>query len=550
VEVHQQRSRIVPAAADQTPADPACADRELREHATTLGVALAGWLARDAIACDPTALTARLDQLLAQAAGTRTTRLRVHPADLAHVRARCPDAAADATLDRGDLVLDHEEGAFDMRVHRQLARAAAEGLAHPPSAESVGRVTELVGLVLRARVPGVRTGELCEIDEGRLLAEVVGFREDGVVLMPLGSTTGIGPSSLVRPIGRAHTIDVGPGLLGRVLDGLGQPCDGRGPLAGPLAPWSIQRAAPDPLTRRPVIRPLALGVRALDALVTVGEGQRLGLFAGSGMGKSSLLAQIARGADTDVTVIALIGERGREVRDFLDEALDPATRDRAVIVCATADMPPLVRLRAGEVAIAVAEWFRERGERVLFLMDSLTRLLRAQRELALACGEPPARQGYPPSVFTLLPRLVERAGADSRGSITALYTVLAQGGELDDPLSEEIRAALDGHITLSSELAARQHWPAIDVLRSLSRVMHKLCDAEHLAAAAALRRMMAAHDHKRDLIAMGAYQPGSDPDADAAIARAREIDQFLRQTSGERADAADWRRRLLMLARR
>ncbi|HET6281462.1 MAG TPA: type III secretion system ATPase SctN [Polyangia bacterium] len=423
-----------------------------------------------------------------------------------------------------------------------------------------GRVSEVTGLIIRASVPGIRVGELVWIDSppggalpgatGRVQAEVVGFRGDEVVLMPLGDAAGIGPDSLVTPTGRPFSIAVGPALLGRVLDGLGNPMDGGGDIGhGPgWTEWAVDRAAPDPLTRRRIDRPLVLGVRAIDALLTVGQGQRVGLFAGSGVGKSTLMGQIARHTDADVNVICLCGERGREVVDFLDQSLGTAGRARSVVVCATSDAPSLVRIKSTFVATAIAEWFREQGQRVLFMMDSLTRFARAQREVGLAAGEPPARQGYPPSVFALLPRLLERTGNSARGSITALYTVLVAGGDMDEPIADEVRGILDGHIVLSREIAARNQWPAVDVLASLSRVMTAVADREHKAAAARVREIMAAYERQRDLILLGAYQRGSDPRTDEAIARIDSINAFLRQTTDEAAAFADTRRRLLALA--
>jgi type III secretion protein N (ATPase) len=415
----------------------------------------------------------------------------------------------------------------------------------------VGKVSEVTGLILRATIPGVRVGELVFVDLAggqRVQAEVVGFRGDEVVLLPLGDTAGIGPDAVVSPTGRPLAVRVGPGLLGRVLDGLGEPIDGGGAPAGECEEWPIDRPAPDPLTRRRVERPLSFGVRPVDAFVTVGEGQRVGLFAGAGAGKSTLLGQIARASDADVNVICLCGERGREVREFLEDALGPAGRARSVVVCATADAPSLVRLKSAFVATAIAEWFRERGQRVLFMMDSLTRLARAQREVGLAAGEPPVRQGYPPSVFALLPRLLERTGNSARGSITALYSVLVAGGDMDEPIADEVRGILDGHIVLSRELGARNQWPAIDVLGSLSRVMSAVADPEHRRAAARVREMLATYERQRDLILLGAYQHGSDPRTDAAIARIDAIEAFLRQPTDETAPFQDTRRRLLALA--
>jgi len=426
-----------------------------------------------------------------------------------------------------------------------LGRALARLETASPRRES-GRVTEVTGLVIRAMVPGARVGDMVRIDDGGLQAEIVGFRGDEAVLMPLGDPVGIGPSSLVTPAGRPLSISVSGALTGRVLDGLGRPIDGGGPVAGSTS-WAVDRPAPEPLSRRRVTRPLPLGIRALDGLLTVGEGQRIGLFAGSGVGKSTLMGQIARQTEADVNVIALVGERGREVVDFLEGALGPAGRARSVVVCATSDAPSLVRLKAAFVATAIAESFRAEGRRVLFMLDSITRVARAQREVGLAAGEPPARQGYPPSVFALLPRLLERTGNDARGSITALYTVLVAGGDMDEPIADEVRGILDGHVVLSREIADRHHWPAVDVLPSLSRLMEAVADPAHRAAASRLRELMAAYDRHRDLIALGAYQRGADPATDDAIARMPAITAFLRQRTDERASFDETRARLVEL---
>lgn len=412
-----------------------------------------------------------------------------------------------------------------------------------------GRVSEVTGLVVRATIPGVHVGELVYIDGGdrRLEAEVVGFRGGDVVLMPLGDVAGLGPDAIVSPTGRPLSIQVGEGLLGRVLGGLGDPIDGGGEIAGPTVTWAVDRPAPDPLTRRRVERPLALGVRVIDGLLTVGEGQRVGVFAGSGVGKSTLMGQIARNTDADVNVICLVGERGREVSEFIEDALGPEGRRRSVVVCATSDAPSLVRLKSTFVATAIAEWFRDQGRRVLFMMDSVTRFARAQREVGLAAGEPPARQGYPPSVFAMLPRLLERTGNGARGSITALYTVLVAGGDMEEPIADEVRGILDGHVVLSRDLVARGHFPAVDVLASLSRVMPRLVPKEHAQAAARLRELLATYERQRDLILLGAYQRGSDPRTDEALAKIDAITAYLRQGTGDRAALDDTRRRLLAL---
>ncbi|MCS6915158.1 MAG: FliI/YscN family ATPase [Myxococcota bacterium] len=430
--------------------------------------------------------------------------------------------------------------------------------------EVAGRVTELTGLVLRATAPGARVGELVRIErvgqpERPLLAEVVGFRADEVVLLPLGPVAGVGPDSVVRPTGRPFCIRAGPPLLGRVLDGLGEPMDGGPPLKealpGELPLRPVERPAVMPLRRRRITRMLPLGLRAIDGCLTLGEGQRIGLFAGPGLGKSLLLGQIARQAEADAIVIGLIGERGREVRDFVEQQLDPPTRARAVVVCATSDQAPLLRLKAALVATAIAEELRDRGQRVLLLIDSLTRVARAQREVGLAAGELPARQGYPPSVFALLPRLLERAGQGPvrpdglKGSITAVYAVLTTGSEQDpdDLIAEEARATLDGHITLSRHLAERGHFPAIDLLRSLSRVMDDLVDPAQRQAVLRMRETLSVCERQRDLLLLGAYQRGTDPQTDAALGRLPAIEAFLRQGQWERSDFQETRRRLLEL---
>jgi type III secretion protein N (ATPase) len=329
-----------------------------------------------------------------------------------------------------------------------------------------------------------------------------------------------------------------------VLDGLGRPIDGRPPPAG-LVPWRVDRPAPGPLERPPVRVPLPLGVRAIDALLTAGEGQRLGLFAGSGVGKSTLLGQIARGCAADVVVVGLVGERGREVRDFLDGALGAEGRARSVVVAATSDAPALVRRQAALVATALAEWFAEvGGKRVLLLLDSVTRFARAQREVGLAAGEPPARQGYPPSVFAELPRLLERAGQRPRGAITAIYTVLVAGGDLDEPIADEVRGILDGHVVLDRRLAERGHYPAIDILQSVSRVMPAVVTPAHGALARRARALLAAWERQRDAIALGAYAAGSDPEVDRALTAIGPLEEFLRQGPGEVEAAPDALRRL------
>ena len=414
-----------------------------------------------------------------------------------------------------------------------LERALA-GLRDIAPARTRGRVTELTGLVIRAACPDARVGDHVRVlrhGKQPLPAEVVGFCRDQVLLMPLGETDGVGPDSLVEPTGERLSLRCGPDLLGRVLDGLGRPMDG-GPGLDHLPVWAVDRAAPDPLSRPRICQPLPLGLRVIDGLLTVGQGQRMGLFAGSGVGKSTLLGQIARNTDADVSVICLVGERGREVREFIEESLGSGLQ-RSVVVCATSDSPPLVRLKSAVVATAVAEFFRDQGQRVLLLMDSVTRYARALREVGLAAGEPPARRGYPPSVFAELPRLLERTGASALGSITAIYTVLVEGGDMDEPIADEVRGILDGHIVLSRELAQRGHYPAVDVLQSLSRVMPAVTDEAQREAAQKLRAVLATHERQRDLILLGAYKRGSDPETDYAIAKIAAVERFLRQPLGD-----------------
>jgi flagellum-specific ATP synthase len=416
-----------------------------------------------------------------------------------------------------------------------------------------GRVSELIGLVVESRGPEAGVGERCEImvpghRTGRppLQAEVVGFREGRTLLMPLGDSAGIGPGQTVVATGGSLRVDLGAGLLGRVLDGLGRPIDGGAPLA--VEARRPIDAAPPSLLGRPTIRtPLPLGVRAIDALMPCGRGQRIGVFAGSGVGKSTTLGMMARGTSADVNVIALVGERGREVREFIEHDLGPEGLARSVVVVATSDQPALVRIKAAFVATTIAEYFRDQGADVLLMMDSVTRLATAQREVGLAIGEPPATRGYTPSVFALLPRLLERAGTAPTGSITALYTVLVDGDDMNEPIADAVRSILDGHVVLSRELAHRNHYPAIDVLQSVSRLAPQLLPREHLDAGARLRTLLAAHRRAEDLIAIGAYVPGSDPTVDEARAKLAAIDAYLTQGTHEPSPRDEALGRLLAL---
>ncbi len=403
-----------------------------------------------------------------------------------------------------------------------------------------GRVKEVVGLVVRASLPQAFVGELCLICNPRsrvpIKAEVVGFRDDDVLLMPIGELTNIGPQSVVESTGTCLTVGVGAGLLGRVLNGVGEPMDGD--LSGPLATtgeYPVSAPPPKALRRRRVTSPISIGVRAIDGLLTCGEGQRIGLFAAAGVGKSTLLGMIARNTAADVNVIALVGERGREVRDFLEQDLGPEGLKRSVVVCATSNEPALVRLKAAQVGTAIAEYFRDQGKRVMLLMDSVTRFARAQREIGLALGEPPARAGYTPSVFSELPKLLERSGNSDVGSITAFYTVLVAGDDLNEPVADEVRSILDGHFILSREVAARGHYPAIDVLNSISRVMSSVVTREHRLAAANLREVLATYEKNKDLILIGAYQKGSDPRVDHALRMLDRANDFLKQETHVKA---------------
>ena len=407
-----------------------------------------------------------------------------------------------------------------------------------------GRVKALVGLLIRATVPDVWIGELCLIYNPRsqhpVKAEVVGFENGDVLLMPLGALVEIGPQSEVVPTGKYLSVKVGDELLGRVLNGLGEPMDSefKGSLTA-KEEYAVYQEAPDPLHRNRVNKPISVGVRAVDSLLACGEGQRIGLFAAAGVGKSTLLGMIARNTEADINVITLVGERGREVRDFLEQDLGPEGLKRSVIVCATSNEPSLVRLKAAYVGTAIAEYFRNQGKKVMLMMDSVTRFARAQREVGLACGEPPARAGYTPSVFAELPRLLERAGNSDKGSITAFYTVLVAGDDMNEPVADEVRSILDGHIILSREMAGSGHFPAIDVLGSVSRVMNAVSTKEHRAAASAMRSVLATYNRQRDLIALGAYQAGSDPRTDDAIKRIDEINSFLQQPTDEKMSRAE-----------
>jgi len=412
-----------------------------------------------------------------------------------------------------------------------------------------GRVARVVGLNLEIDGLQLPIGASVSVhgEAGDVIAEVVAVHQDGLVCMPLGELRGVRAGDPADAASGATEVPVGPALLGRVLDGLGRPIDG-GPPLHHLPHVSVDHAAPHPLTRRMIRESLPLGVRALDALVPCGRGQRMGIFAGSGVGKSTLLSMITRGTEASVTVLALVGERGREVREFIENDLGPEGLARSVVVVATSDEPALVRLRAAFTATRIAESFRDTGQDVLLLMDSLTRFAMAQREVGLSAGEPPATRGYPPSVFAMLPRLLERAGASDVGSITGLYTVLVEGDDMLDPIGDATRAILDGHIVLSRALATSGHFPSIDVLESISRVGPAVTTIEQRAAATEMRRLLAAYREAKDLIEIGAYVSGTNPLVDRAIQLREAMDGFLRQDLHEANPAMDtwaWLERLV-----
>jgi flagellum-specific ATP synthase len=403
--------------------------------------------------------------------------------------------------------------------------------------QAQGRVVNIVGLVVEARGPVSSLGTVCEIcgGDGRIsvAAEVLGFRENRVLMMPLEQIRGIGPGCRVVAKQEKAVIGVGPGLLGRVIDGLGQPIDGKGPIESE-AEYSIYANPVNPLRRKRISAALDLGIRAINGLLTVGCGQRMGLFAGSGVGKSVLLGMIARKTSADVNVIGLIGERGRELNEFIEKDLGPDGLKRSVIVVATSDRLPLIRMRGAFVATAIAEYFRDRGCHVNLMMDSVTRFAMAQREIRLALGEPPATKGYTPSVFTLLPRLLERAGtSDQHGSVTGLYTVLVEGDDTNEPIADALRSILDGHIVLSRDLAMQNHYPSIDVLASISRVMDDVIDPAHRQDAKTFKEILAIYRNAADLINIGAYVKGSNPKIDRAIRMIEGLNRYLRQDIDE-----------------
>lgn len=399
-----------------------------------------------------------------------------------------------------------------------------------------GKVTQVVGLTVECTGLNARMGEICRVYTGKgndyVFAEVVGFREKKVLLMPLGALSGVGAENYVVSTGESLRVPVGMDALGRILDGLGKPMDGKGDFREDCH-YPIDNMPPNPLERTRIQEVLPLGIKAIDSLLTVGRGQRIGIFAGSGVGKSTLLGMIARNAKADVNVIVLIGERGREVLDFMEKDLTDEGLKRSVVVVATSDQPALVRLKSASVGTSIAEYFRDQGLNVLLLMDSITRFAMAQREIGMATGEPPVSRGYTPSVYAILPKLLERSGTSSKGSITALYTVLVDGDDMNEPISDTVRGILDGHIVLSRKLANANHYPAIDVLASISRLMPDITAKEHYASAGHVKNMMATYRDAQDLISIGAYKRGSSQEIDRAIDLHKPIDDLLLQGISE-----------------
>jgi flagellum-specific ATP synthase len=416
--------------------------------------------------------------------------------------------------------------------------------------DRLGTVSQVVGLMIEAVGPVAHIGELCEIsaagDGMPVLAEVVGFRENRLLLMPFGRLTGLSVGSRVKALGHGLTVPVGMDLRGRILDGLGEPIDGDGPLRV-NEHFPTDNPPPSPLERQRIDQPLSLGVRALDGLLTCGRGQRLGIFAGSGVGKSTLLGMIARHSQADINVIALVGERGREVREFIEKDLQAEGLAKSVLVVATSDQPAIIRQKSALVSTAIAEYFRDQGLNVLLLMDSLTRFAMAQREIGMSVGEPPVSRGYTPSVFNVLPQLLERTGTGRHGSITSLYTVLVEGDDMNEPIADTVRGILDGHVVLSRTLAHRNHYPAIDVLASISRIMPQIVPPEHLAVSGFIRSQMSTYRESQDMIRIGAYKKGASAEIDEAIRLQPAIEGFLRQSMDESAPLEATLARLLAI---
>jgi len=412
---------------------------------------------------------------------------------------------------------------FDVYAHR---------IANARTVKQYGKVTQVVGLVIESAGPAVSIGRLCRVENNdsdeKMLAEVVGFRDNRILLMPLGPISGITPGAIVTSTADSLRVPVGPELVGRVIGGLGQPIDGKGPILTSVTRSLVSDPVPA-LKRRRITEPLRTGIKAVDIMATVGKGQRLGIFAGSGVGKSVMLGMMARGSSADVNVVALVGERGREVREFIERDLGPEGMKRSVVVAVTSDQPALIRIKGAMVATALAEHFRDQGADVMLLMDSLTRIAMAQREIGIAVGEPPTTRGYTPSVFALLPRLLERAGSTEKGSVTGLYAVLVEGDDFNEPVSDAVRSILDGHVSLSRKLASRNQYPAVDVLDSISRLAKDVCTKEEIMLSGKVKELVSVYREAEDLINIGAYVKGSNPRIDTAISKIDDINRFFSQ---------------------
>lgn len=559
----------------------------LKEHMQTMqghvetdvvecAVALAGDIVRHEINSRPAHSTRIMRNALHMAKGQACTKIKTHPVDgdtarqLLHEEIQDADAVdkielvADKSIDPGGCLIETDFGTIDARIEQQLlaveshlkgqiiAKSSVEdtelknGLAfdhfHRTLSEvqpihACGYVTKVVGLVVEANGPVTQLGSLCDIHgtegEKPITAEVLGFRDKTVLMMPLEEIRSIGPGSRVVARQERASVAVGRQMLGRIIDGLGNPIDGAGPLRNEMY-YPIYAQPINPLLRQRIREPLDIGVRAINGLLTVGCGQRMGIFAGSGVGKSVLMGMIARKSQADVNVIALIGERGRELNEFIEKELGEEGLKKTIVVVATSDHLPLVRVRGAFVATALAEYFRDEGLRVNLMMDSLTRFAMAQREIGLALGEPPTTKGYTPSVFTLLPKLLERAGtSDHKGSITGLYTVLVEGDDMNEPIADAARSILDGHIVLTRELSDKNHYPAIDVLKSISRVMEDIASLQHKHNSGSLKELLATYRKAEDLINIGAYVSGSNPAIDRSIEKIAKINDFLRQDISE-----------------
>jgi flagellum-specific ATP synthase len=423
----------------------------------------------------------------------------------------------------------------------------AERIRNVSTVKQYGSVTQVVGLVIESAGPAVSIGRLCDIenrdDNTHIKAEAVGFRDNRILLMPLGTVKGITPGAIVTSTAEQLRVPVGPALIGRILGGLGQPIDGKGPIVATTTRPINSEPVPA-LKRRRITEPLYTGIKAVDLTTAIGLGQRMGVFAGSGVGKSVMLGMMARSSSADVNVLALIGERGREVREFIEGDLGPEGMKKTVVVCVTSDQPALIRIKGAMVATTVAEYFRDQGLKVMLLMDSLTRVAMAQREIGIAVGEPPTTKGYTPSVFALLPKLLERAGQSEKGSITGVYAVLVEGDDFNEPISDAVRSILDGHVSLSRRLASLNQYPAVDILDSISRLMKDIKSDKEKALAGRVRELLSIYRESEDLINIGAYVKGSNPKIDEAIAKVSDINDFFRQKIHEPMDYGESLRRL------